>query len=381
MLTLEGCRKRLERLLAAMEANELDFAMITHPLHVYYFTGWMRGGINPLSEPCALCVWANGRSVLVAGGEEIPTAADEMRPYETYSLDRVITDATRDAAEALAAELIKEAVRQEIGAHRVGIEEGTLPYALYDVMTTCCADALVEDITPMIGEMRAVKDPDEIALIEESIAIAEAAYTVARDAVRPGATEIDVYAALAEAAFQRAGTSITLDGAFACGVRASGSGGPPTPREIQPGELYILDLFPAWHGYRADLCRTFAVDSVTDEQLRTWEVVRGALETGAALVKPGVGARDVDDAIRAYLLENHPHGDSFIQHAGHGVGLWLHDSPRIIPGSTHTFRENMIFALEPGLYHESLGGGVRLEQVYRVTETGTETLSHFPLNL
>ena len=175
--------------------------------------------------------------------------------------------------------------------------------------------------------------------------------------------------------------NLKFEGDFACGVRAIKEGGSPLPREIQPGDLYILDIYPSFHGYHGDLCRTFAASQPTNLQLQACEVVRGALELAEQMIRPGVRAQDVWRALHDHIDSFEGVRGSFRHHAGHGIGLESQEAPWIIPGSRHVFEDGDVIALEPGCYAPALQGGVRLESNYVVRKDGLEDLSEFPYAL
>jgi Xaa-Pro aminopeptidase len=154
---------------------------------------------------------------------------------------------------------------------------------------------------------------------------------------------------------------------YACGQR----GGPPRDRRIEAGELYILDLGPAFRGYFADNTRVTAVGGQpTDEQVAAWEHILPVFELVEREVKPGKSCRE---------LFRQPW--EFEHHLGHGIGLFPHEAPHLNPCWDDVFQEGEVFAVEPGLYGDALRAGIRLENNYLVTATGVELLTPFPLEL
>jgi len=111
-------------------------------------------------------------------------------------------------------------------------------------------------------------------------------------------TELDAYALIHEAIIRAAGTSVDLNGDFACGVRAIGGGGPPTDRVIQAGDLCVFDLFPSFEGYMCDLCRTFVAGRASEEQQEVWSHVFAAHEVAHRFIRPGASTRRAYEEIR-----------------------------------------------------------------------------------
>jgi Xaa-Pro aminopeptidase len=224
--------------------------------------------------------------------------------------------------------------------------------------------------------LRRKKEPDELRLIGRAIAATEKMYQRAREIVRPGINELDVFNELQEAAVSELREPLTATGNdYQCGQR----GGAPRDRKILDGELYILDLGPAYRGYFADNARTIAVGQPTEEQLRAWEAVVEALATVERMVRPGGGARDVFHEVQRQLDDAHL--GVFNHHLGHGIGLFPHETPHLNPSWDDVFEEGDVFTAEPGLYDPQLRAGIRLENDYVVTEDGIQLLTPFPLQL
>jgi Xaa-Pro aminopeptidase len=163
---------------------------------------------------------------------------------------------------------------------------------------------------------------------------------------------------------------------YASGVR----GGSPRARGARAGELYILDLGPAYRGYFADTSRAIAVNrKPTDGQLAAWEHVCGALTLVDQTARAGTRCQDLYAKVQEWLATA-PVG-SWSSHLGHGIGLFVHETPHLNPSWDDTLEEGDVIAVEPALYGPDLGVGIRIENDYLVTAAGLENLSPFPLGL
>jgi Xaa-Pro aminopeptidase len=202
-------------------------------------------------------------------------------------------------------------------------------------------------------------------------------YERAREIIRPGVTEIEVFNELQAAAVREFGEMLTGTGNdYQCGSR----GGPPrNDRSAEAGELYILDLGPAFRGYFADNCRTIAVTEPSDAQQEAWSYVMKVFDHVEATVKPGKNAKELFEEAQA-ILDEAPVG-VFNHHLGHGIGLFPHEAPHLNPNWNDTFEEGEVFTAEPGLYAPELKAGMRIENNYVVTADGVEKLTLFPLEL
>ena len=360
MLTREGCETRQRRLLAELERHNYSHFITANYRTIYYLTG----SLAAPESPVAFALKADGTSLLVTSSKA-DALATTVIPLETYSIERVIDHPWRDAAQLFTDTLGN--------TDRPAVEKAGAN-ALF--ASTAAADA-----TDLILRLRKRKEPDELDEIRESLRLIADAYDAAEATIAPGRTELDVFNAMQAAVVNAAGTFVHLNGDFAVGERAIRGGGPPMRRTIEPGDLYILDLFPAPNLYFGDTCRTFAATEPTDLQREAHRIVCDAMALGESMIRPGVAARDVYQAIKDFLDSHAISENSFWHHAGHGIGHHGHEAPRIIPGSDDIFEEGDVITLEPGIYTKALGGGIRIEDNYLVTSSGIENLFIYPKDL
>jgi Xaa-Pro aminopeptidase len=276
-----------------------------------------------------------------------------------------------DQREASSTALLK-AIEGKLRPRRLGVE-----FSCFTPHLSTRLDAELVDIEPALYSLRRRKDSDELALLRKAIAGTAAMYQLARQIVEPGINELEVFSRLQQAAVAEFGEMLTGTGNdYACNAR----GGPPRDRRAQDGELYILDLGPAFRGYFADNCRTLAVNRrPTDEQQRSWEKIASVFPLVESTVKPGVSCQDFYQQIKT-LMDDYLPG-SFDHHLGHGIGLFPHEAPHLNPNWNDVFEIGDVFTVEPGLYSPELRAGIRLENDYLVTDSGVELLSDFPLEL
>jgi Xaa-Pro aminopeptidase len=352
-LTREGCLRRQAALRARLEKLDIDAAVFADPRNVHYFTGhWGRVVFVPV-----LMIVTRGGSVLALSQESgAAPVVDEIVVYPGVRTGTLIDDQFAAALESLGQQLA--------GAKRIGGDRA-MPAAAW------------LDLNPVPRSLRRRKDPDEVALIRRGIAACEAAYAAAREMLRPGVSEMEIYAELQRIAVLSVGEPI---GEFGNDFQSGSPGGPPRHRAIEAGELMPLDLSVVVRGYSSDLCRTFAIDGKpTPAQRDAHSVVLAALEHVESSVRPGVSCKALHHQI-AQRLDGY-RGWRFPHHLGHGIGLSAHEAPRLNPQWDDTFAEGDVFTAEPGLYGAELRGGVRIEQDYLVTADGVERLSSFPTHL
>jgi Xaa-Pro dipeptidase len=364
LLDPAACRTRQVKLLATMADRGLDLVVLVTPEHIEYLTGhrWDHR-FAPLAA-----LHADGGCLLICPDKPATEpAADELRTYEAKWRSTLRND-QREAAATVFGDWLRGTK-----ARRVGVEFSACP----PHVTALLGEAELADIEPALLGMRRVKDPDELVILRRAIAACGAMYDTARQIIGAGVNELDIFSALQASAVTACGELLTGTGNdYACGAR----GGPPRDRPCEAGELYILDLGPAYRGYFADTSRAIAVaGNPTDDQLAAWERVTGALVLVEDMAKPGVRCREIYAAVHDWLAGATV--GSWSSHLGHGIGLSVHEGPHLNPSWDDTLQEGEVIAVEPALYAPELRSGIRIENDYLVTSTGVECLSPFPLGL
>ncbi|MBI1900922.1 MAG: aminopeptidase P family protein [Planctomycetia bacterium] len=347
-----------------MQAARLDAVVVTQHAHVQWLTGcWFSWVFQP-----AAALLADGTCLLVAPERKLPeiAAADKVIPYEAQWRSTLRNDQRAASTEAL-----KQAWGKPL-PRRLGVE-----FSSFGPHAAAAFSAELVDIEPDLYRLRRFKHPDELAMLQKAIDATGAMYAHARRIVAPGANELDVFNQLQSVAVAHLGEMLTGTGNdYASNAR----GGPPRDRKTQAGELYILDLGPAYRGYFADNCRTLAVDrKPTDAQYRTWERVASVFALVEKEVRPGLSCRQFFRQVQEHLDAFMP--GSFDHHLGHGIGLFPHEGPHLNPRWDDVFEAGDVFAVEPGLYGPELRAGIRLENNYLVTDGRVKLLSDFPLEL
>jgi Xaa-Pro aminopeptidase len=360
---LAACRTRQRRVLDIMQRRQLDWVVLVMPEHVQYLTG---PRFLPHFFP-AVALRADGYMTLVANSKfKGEAAADDVLLYEAQLLSTL-----RNDQRAACSKVLLDTLGEQLRGKNVGVEFSACGPHLAVPM-----HARLEDIEPDLFLLRRKKEPDELAKLKKAIAATGKMYEAARKMIAPGVNELEVFSQLQAVAVREFGEQLTGTGNdYASGAR----GGPPRDRAIQDGELYILDLGPAYRGYFADNCRAIAVNGKpTELQLRAWEAIVPVLAHVKQTVRPGKSCKQLFFEAKEMLA---PSGFTFDHHLGHGIGLFPHEAPHLNPNWDDTFQAGEVFACEPGLYHPDLRAGIRLENDYLVTETGVELLSDFPLEL
>lgn len=346
-----------------MARKRVDFAVVQKTEHVQ----WLAGPRFAWLVEAAAVLAADGRATLIAPEAAPVAAVDDLVTYDARRLGTLRND-QREACSAM----LKGRLGGKVSGKRIGVEFSCFTPHLSEAL-----GATLVDIEADLYYLRRRKEPDELARLKKAIAATGKMYERARQIIEPGINELDVFNQLQATAVLEFGEPLTGTGNdYACGEK----GGPPRNRRALDGELYILDLGPAFRGYFADNCRAIAVNrQPTDEQYAAWQRLAGVFPMLERSVKPGVSCRKFFGEVKTYLDEFMP--GSFDHHLGHGIGLFPHEAPHLNSQWDDRFEPGDVFTAEPGLYFSELRAGIRLENDYLVTANGVECLSNFPLEL
>ena len=225
--------------------------------------------------------------------------------------------------------------------------------------------------------LRIVKTEREVERLREAARLTDAAYAfVLEGALRPGVREVDVALALERFVREEGGDRMAFDAIVAGGPRSAMPHGVASARVLERGDLVTLDFGAVVDGYHADMTRAVALGPVA-EPLRSWfDAVLEAQEAAIAALRPGLSGVDADAVARDRLAAAGL-SDRFVHSLGHGTGLEIHEGPSLSVRSKDVLEPGMIVTIEPGVYDPDVGG-LRIEDLVLVTESGFEVLSHAP---
>jgi Xaa-Pro aminopeptidase len=226
----------------------------------------------------------------------------------------------------------------------------------------------------LVERARMVKDDDELGLIRAAVRLGATLFDQALEVLRSGAKESDIAAEM-EYAGRRAGAEgMSFPTIIASGARSALPHGRATEQTIAPGAFVVCDFGVILAGYCSDQTRTVWVGSPPDEAQQAYEAVRQAQEAAIAAVRPGVSVGEVDAAARK-VLRKAGLGRYFTHSTGHGVGLEIHEAPRVAAGQKkEVLKPGMVITIEPGVYFPGKWG-VRIEDMVAVNEGGCEVLT------
>ena len=345
---------RLERARTGLEAASLDGLLVTNLTNVRYLTGFSGSAGQVLVTGTGATFFSDGRYRA--------RAAELVQGAEVAIYDERLTD------------LLPKALEQGAVA-RLGVESTTMTL---DEKEQLAAKLSVE-LTPVKGiveELRRVKEPEEIAAVREAVRISDQAFEEITGKLRVGATEREIALDL-ELIMRRAGAeNVSFEPIVGTGPLSAHIHHSPSDRAIAAGDLVLMDFGAIHEGYCSDLTRTVVMGPAAAQLKEVYDLVLSAQSAGTQAVAPGVSGADADAAARQVIAEAGKE-ELFGHGLGHGVGLDIHEAPRLHKISEDTLQTGEIVTVEPGVY-EIGTGGVRIEDCVLVTQDGAEVLSKAP---
>ncbi len=347
-------RGRGERLEARLAERELDRLLVTDLTNVRYLTGFT--GTN------GACVCGPGVRLFLTDFRYTERAETEVQGWETVTI-------TGDWLKGIAERL----------EGRVGFEDDQMSVRLLGKLKEKLSEG-VEMVAAggQVEELRRIKDEDELAAIAEASKLADEVWRWTLEQGLAGRREREV-ALAAEARIRELGGDPSFPAIVAAGTNGALPHAEPGEREIDRGALVVFDMGARVDGYCSDGTRTFATGEPGEEAREVYEVVRVAQQASLDAIRVGAKGEDVDTAARR-LIDDAGHGEHFGHALGHGVGLEVHEGPRLSQRSGDVLAAGEVVTVEPGIY---LPGkfGVRIEDLVVVADDGLRNLSALPKGL
>jgi Xaa-Pro aminopeptidase len=346
---------RADRLVDRLAEREVDSLLVTNLMNVRYLSGFT--GTN------ALCLIGPQERLFLTDFRYVERAKIEVPDFERL---RGKQDLLGEAAERMSG--------------RVGFEDQHMTVRQHKRLEELVGENV--ELVPaggLVEELRAVKEEAELRAIRDAANLADDMYEYICSRGLVGRTEREVALDVEREMRDRGAEDPSFPSIVASGAHGALPHADPRPERIPPNTLVIVDMGCRVDGYCSDCTRTFATGDIDDKAAEVYELVLAAQQEAVAAVKAGAECRAVDSVARDRIAEA-GHGDDFGHGLGHGVGLEVHEAPRLAQTSDGTLAAGNVVTVEPGVY---LPGafGVRIEDLAIVIDGGSEVLSHFPKSL
>lgn len=352
--------RRLSALVDSLTAAHLDGLLVTSLPNIRYLTGF--------SGSSALLFVSSRDAVLITDFRYQTQVKDEVGDFA-----RVVIQ-----AQSLWTGLWQH-LQQMPGLEVAGFESGHLLHRDFQRLLEAGARWQWRPTVDLVEALRERKDDGELALIETANGIATRALDSAMRGVKVGMSELEVAGVLEKALRDEGSEGFPFPSIVASGPRSALPHAHSSARQIEAGDFLLLDFGAEHHGYCADVTRTFVVGTASTEQREVYDVVRTANESAARRVRAGMTGRDADAIARDYI-EQRGYGDLFGHSLGHGLGLEVHEAPRLAKSAEGALAEGAVVTIEPGIYRPGWGG-VRIEDDVFLGPAGPRILTEFPREL
>ena len=352
--------KRISKVREAMSKLPVDAIFVTNLMNVRYLCGF---------------TGSNGMLLVTEKGSRFFTDGR----YRTQSADQVEgADVViyQDPPE-LGSHL--KTAASEMRATQVGFEATNVTFARADELRGFFEGAVLHATNGVVEELRAVKEPEELDLMRTAAHMADDGFSHILDFVRTGMTEQEVALELEFYLRKNGAEDVSFSPIVAAAERSALPHAHPTDRLVEEGRFLLFDLGCKYKGYCSDLTRTVVIGEPDSRHSSVYEVILAANEAGLRAAGPDKPARDVDRAARD-VVEAAGYPEAFSHGLGHGVGLEVHEGPTVRSTSDDVLKPGNVITIEPGAYFPDWGG-VRVEDLCVITESGIEVLSKSPKEL
>ncbi len=350
---------RLGRLHGQLPASRLGFLLVTHLPNIRYLSGFTGSSAALLVGPAGATLFTDGR-YLTQAKEEVKNAR--------------IVIGTKAPVAAAAEWLMRARPRQPGSPLVLGVEPESLSAGSRDrVAKLLRGKARLRSAPPLVERARMVKDAEEIRLIRKAIELGASLFEIACKTIQPGVREVAVAGAMEYEARSKGAEGMSFSTIIAAGGRSAVVHGRASAARIPRRGFVVCDFGVILAGYCSDRTRTVHVGQPSRGARKLYQAVLEAQLSAIAAVRPGVTAAEVDEAARS-VLRRAKLAQHFTHSTGHGLGLEIHEAPRLAVGQDQKLESGMVVTIEPGAYVPGKWG-VRIEDVVVVTPSGCEVLT------
>ncbi len=353
-------RGRQQRLQNSLSTHRLDVLLVTHSPNVRYLCGF--------TGSAGVLLLTGKRQVFITDGRYTEQARAEVQGAKIVIAHK---GPLATAAAWMSANL-KNGRRTSLIP--IGVESEHMTVAARSRLAgNLPAGLRLREAPALIEQARMVKDVEEIACLRSAVKLGSSLFVRALEAIRPGARETEVAAEMEYAARKAGAEAMSFDTIIASGARSALPHGRASQAAIPAEGFVVCDFGVILAGYCSDMTRTVYVGRPSAEARGVYQAVQQAQQAAVDAVRPGIKVSEVDRIARK-SLNNSGLAKYFTHSTGHGVGLEIHEAPRLAAGQSEVLRPGMVITIEPGVYVPGKWG-VRIEDMVVVTERGCEVLT------
>jgi Xaa-Pro aminopeptidase len=346
--------ERVSRIRSGFPGFRIDAILFLDMRNIRYLTGFT-GSDGAL-------LMGRDKQVLLVDGRYTNQAKKELKDVEIFEY--------REKIDGI------ETVLTGSGLKAIGFESAAMNVHTYLKLKQKMKGMTLKPMSGEISAIRTIKDETEIIRMRKASEIIFQAMTSVRELIKPGVREKDIALELEFKMGRYGAEQNAFPTIVASGVNSSLPHAKPGSRRIERGDVVMIDCGAVFEGYHSDETWTFVIGNGEDRQKEVYAVVKEAHDRALEAVRPGVLCMEIDHVARSFIADN-ALGKYFPHGTGHGVGLDVHEAPRIAINSDHILETGMVVTIEPGVYIPNLWG-IRIEDMVLVKEDGCEVLTRMP---
>ena len=354
--------ERITRLQASLRRRRVDGLLVSQPDNRRYLSGYTAPDHGIQESSGLLLIPAKGRPYLLTDARFTLQAEAEAQFFLVELYSRGLLP-------------LLERLINRLGLQSLAFESDYLLYSTFQHLAGMAGKRGLKLAAQsgLIEAMREVKSADELELLRASTRLNETVFQSVYATIEPGMTEREIALALELTMREMGAEGPSFPTIVAFGTNAARPHAVPTDRELQAGDLVLIDMGLIHRGYCSDMTRTFVAGRPDRTYIDRHRVVRAAMQAGIGAIRAGVTGAEVDRVARQVIADA-GYGDHFGHSLGHGVGLAVHEAPRLSRTNRKKLRAGMVVTVEPGIYLPEWGG-IRLENMVVVGEHGPEVLN------
>ncbi|MCY9656989.1 Xaa-Pro peptidase family protein [Paenibacillus chondroitinus] len=344
--------KRIERLRKVMQEQNLPAVLITNAYNRTYVSGF--------TGSSGYVLITLDRAILLTDFRYMTQAPQQAKLFEVVE------------HQAKVMESVKGLLNQQ-GITQLAFEQGDVSYGDFLGYQAALPGIELLPTAKLVEGIRMVKDDVELQVMQEAADLADQTFSHILSYIKPGVKELDIALEIEMFIRKNGGTSTSFETIVASGERSALPHGKASDRVLQINEFVKLDFGAYYKGYCSDITRTVMLGKPTDKHKEIYDIVFEAQLNCLANLKPGITGREGDAYARDVIVK-HGYGDYFGHSTGHGLGMEVHESPRLAKTEDTILTPGMVVTVEPGIYLPGFGG-VRIEDDAVITDTGIKILT------
>jgi Xaa-Pro aminopeptidase len=350
--------QRVNRLREVMDEQKIDAFFVSNSYNRKYLSGF--------TGSAAYLLITKDRSILFTDFRYTTQASQQAKSFEVIEHKPKVMHSVKEVLNAL-------------NIKQLAFEQNDISYGTYQSYSEELGDIQLIPTSQIVEKLRMIKDQSEIKIMQEAADLADKAFSYILEKIKSGVTEKEIAMELEFYMRKEGATSSSFDMIVASGERSALPHGVASDRTLGSNEFVKLDFGAYYQGYCSDITRTVVLGKPTDKHKEIYDIVLEAQMHALENIKPGMTGKQAD-ALARDVIKKYGYGDQFGHGTGHGLGMEVHENPRLSMRDETVLEPGMVVTVEPGIYLPGFGG-VRIEDDIVITEDGIHVLTHSSKNL